>query len=84
MNIPNLAIHLDRSDEFAPNKESHLKPILASGIVDQIFGGSVAKIDDDKYQLDDKHFVTLTSLIAEDLKIARERIIDFDLNVCDT
>jgi aspartyl aminopeptidase len=34
MKVPNLAIHLDRADEFNPNKESHLKPILAMGVVD--------------------------------------------------
>lgn len=49
MKVPNLAIHLDRADEFNPNKETHLKPILAMGIVDQIFGDGVAKIEDDKF-----------------------------------
>lgn len=34
MKIPNLAIHLDRAEEFKPNKETHLKPILAMGVVD--------------------------------------------------
>jgi aspartyl aminopeptidase len=35
LKIPTLAIHLtDKSGIFEPNKESHLKPILASAIVD--------------------------------------------------
>ena len=52
-------------------------------IVDQIFGDNVTKIEDDKFQLDEKHFSTLTALIANDLKVDRKRIIDFELNVCD-
>jgi aspartyl aminopeptidase len=34
MNVPSLCIHLDREDSFKPNKESHLKPILASACID--------------------------------------------------
>jgi aspartyl aminopeptidase len=34
MNIPSLCIHLDREVEFKPNKESHLKPILATKAID--------------------------------------------------
>ena len=84
MKVPNLAIHLDRQEEFCPNKETHLKPILAMGIIDQIFGESVTKLEDDKFKLDEKHFSTLTNLIATDLNIDRSRIIDFELNICDT
>jgi aspartyl aminopeptidase len=42
LKVPNLAIHLtDRSGTFEPNKESHTKPILASSIVDQLFGDEI-------------------------------------------
>ena len=34
MNVPSLCIHLDREDTFKPNKETHLKPILASYAID--------------------------------------------------
>ena len=34
MNVPSLCIHLDRAAEFNPNKESHLKPILATSVID--------------------------------------------------
>ena len=38
MKVPSLAIHLDRSEEFKPNNETHLKPILAMGVVHNLFG----------------------------------------------
>lgn len=42
MNIPSLCIHLDREPEFKPNKESHLKPILATHAIDQLFGEGIS------------------------------------------
>lgn len=40
--IPNLAIHLtDRSAAFEPNKENHTKPILASAVIDALFGEDI-------------------------------------------
>ena len=39
LKVPNLAIHLtDRSGTFEPNKESHTKPVLATSVVDLLFG----------------------------------------------
>ena len=80
MKVPSLAIHLDRSDEFKPNKEVHLKPILTTGVVNCLFGDDVEKIADDKFRLEEKHMNTLTDLIAKDLSISRDSIIDFELN----
>ena len=65
------------------NKEAHLRPILATSVVDGLFGEGVEKIADDKFQLEKRHFNTLTDLIAKDLKINRDQIIDFELNLCD-
>ena len=37
LKIPNLAIHLsDKTGVFEPNKESHLKPILTTSIIDSL------------------------------------------------
>ena len=70
MRIPSLCIHLDPDRaEFKMNKESHLKPILATSVVNSLFGEGVEKIADDKFQLEARHFNTLTDLIAKDLKI---------------
>ena len=51
------------------NKEAHLRPILATSVVNSLFGEGVEKIADDKFQLEARHFNTLTDLIAKDLKI---------------
>ena len=49
MKVASLAIHLDRSDEFKPNKETHLKPILATGVVDALFGEGIQAINEDTF-----------------------------------
>lgn len=87
MKVPNLAIHLtDRSGTFEPNKESHTKPILASSIVDQLFGEDIENIESEKdlYKVEDKHFKTLLNRISTDLQIERTQIVDFELNVVDS
>ena len=57
--VPNLAIHLtDRSNVFEPNKESHTKPVLATSVIDQLFGADVQPLAEDKYQVEQKHFAT--------------------------
>ena len=50
LRIPSLCIHLDPDrTEFKMNKEAHLKPILATSIVDNLFGEGVEKLADDKF-----------------------------------
>ena len=50
LRIPSLCIHLDPDrTEFKLNKEAHLKPILASTLVDNLFGEGVEKLTDDKF-----------------------------------
>ena len=79
LKVPSLAIHLDRSDEFKPNKETHLKPILATNIVNNLFGADVTQISDDTFNLEDRHLCNLTQLMATDLGVSRDSIIDFEL-----
>ena len=85
LSIPSLCIHLDTErDVFKINKETHLKPIMATSIINGIFGEGVERIDDDKFKVEDRHLSTLTDLIAKDLGIDRGQIVDFELNLCDT
>jgi aspartyl aminopeptidase len=83
LKVPNLAIHLtDRSGTFDPNKESHTKPILATSVIDQLFGG--APVEDDAYKCEDKHYRSLLARIGTDLGVDPNSITDFELNVVDT
>ena len=84
MTIPSLAIHLDRQEEFKPNKELHLKPVLATGVVDQLFGEGITAISEDSFYIEERHMSSLTQLIANDLSINRDQIIDFELNCHDS
>jgi len=84
MKVPSLAIHLDRSEEFKPNKETHVKPVISMELVNSLFGEGVSKIEDDKFNLDHRHLSTLTDLIAKDLGCKREQIVDFELNAADS
>lgn len=72
MKVPSLAIHLDRSEEFKPNKEQHVKPVISMELVNSLFGEGVSKIEDDKFNLDQRHLSTLTDLMAKDLGCKRE------------
>ena len=84
MKVPSLAIHLDRSEEFKPNKETHLKPVLATNIVNNLFGADVSQIAEDTFALEERHLSTLTQLMATDLEVQRDAIIDFELNCYDS
>jgi len=81
--IPNLCIHLRREEEPL-QKESELKPIIGMTVVENLFNAEVTKIQDDVFKIEDKHFASLTNMIAKDLKIKREDIVDFELSLADT
>lgn len=77
LKIANLAIHLtDKSGVFEPNKENHLKPIIAITVIDQL-------LTKDK-EFKGRHHTSLLERIANDLKIDKELIMDFELNVIDS
>ena len=81
MNIPSLCIHLDRGDEFKPNKSTHLKPILATHAIDQLFGQGIDSFKDgqqDLYNIEKKHFKTFLQRIATDIGCGIEEIVDFE------
>lgn len=74
MNVPSLCIHLDREPDFKFNKETHLKPILATHCIDQLMGEGMKKVEEDKdiYNVSNKHMKTFLNRIASDLGIGVE------------
>ncbi|KEG06670.1 putative aspartyl aminopeptidase, putative,metallo-peptidase, clan MH, family M20 [Trypanosoma grayi] len=76
MRIPSLAIHLETAQEresFAPNKEKHLAPIIATNISGSLTG-----------EKEQKHSLHLMKLIADALNCKPEDVVDYDLSVIDT
>jgi len=83
--LPSLCIHLDPEREaFKINKENHLKPFMATAIVDQLFSGGVTPISEDTFNVEANHYATLTEMMAKDIGVDREKIVTFELNFCDT
>lgn len=86
MSIPSLCIHLDTErDKFNPNKETHLKPILATNAVDQLFGESCKPKEGspDIFNIQKKNFATFLDRVATDLDIEVEQIVDFEFSAYD-
>ncbi|OBT62313.1 hypothetical protein VE03_09050 [Pseudogymnoascus sp. 23342-1-I1] len=91
--IPTLAIHLDRSSEFNPNKETELFPI--AGLVAAELNRTGAK-PDDKPDADadspsaplramtERHHPYIMEIIAEHAGVAVQDVIDFELVLYDT
>ena len=70
MSVPSLCIHLDTEREaFKLNKETHLKPILASSCVDQLYGESITSDKEDVYNVQEKNYLTFLNRVATDLKL---------------
>jgi len=97
LRIPNLAIHLNREiydKGFKPNKEDHCVPVLATAIKQQL-GAQVPETgpakkkqkietEDKKADDDDDHHSLLVEVIADELKIEKSQIKDFELCLYDT
>eukprot|EP00088_Acartia_fossae_P061453 TRINITY_DN7388_c0_g1_i2.p1 TRINITY_DN7388_c0_g1~~TRINITY_DN7388_c0_g1_i2.p1 ORF type:complete len:453 (-),score=107.94 TRINITY_DN7388_c0_g1_i2:2-1360(-) len=76
LRIPNLCIHLQTQDErlaFKYNKEVHLQPILS-----QLEAGL------NKENENAKHSSALLSLLAENLSVPVDKILDLELTLADT
>lgn len=92
--IPTLAIHLDRSSEFNPNKETELFPI--AGLVAAELNRTGAKPDEKTSEADEeshasplramteRHHPYIMEIIAEHAGVAVQDVIDFELVLYDT
>mmetsp|Transcript_37294 Transcript_37294/g.117346 ORF Transcript_37294/g.117346 Transcript_37294/m.117346 type:complete len:583 (-) Transcript_37294:67-1815(-) len=92
MRVPTLAIHLDRTistDGFKPNTETHVVPILATAIHEELSKPATAKDAPAAAAGESKppagpHHPLLLEILAKELGCSPEEIADFELNVCDT
>lgn len=83
LRIPTLAIHLDRdvSNGFTFNKETHLRPVLATAVRAQLEASTEASAKDAPKP---KHASVLLQLIAKELDVQIDAICDFELCLFDT
>ena len=95
MRIPTLAVHLDRQESFAPNKETHLFPI--AGLVTaelerqekKAQGNEKAEKSEDEVfsplkTTVQRHHSHIVELIAADAGAKPEDVLDFEMVLYDT
>lgn len=99
LRIPTLAIHLERADNFQPNKETHLFPIAGLAAAELNRQGLTEGAKDAKATKEDenpdapfeplatplqRHHPYLVELIAEDAGAEPSDVVDFELVLYDT
>lgn len=89
LRIPNLAIHLttDR-DKFEFNKETHLKPIISTAVIDALVDPEESKEKGKEEKKEEKkeesfHFKNFLNLVANQIGTKAESIVDFELSLID-
>ncbi|KAF9279314.1 hypothetical protein BGZ68_007995 [Mortierella alpina] len=91
LRIPTLAIHLDRStsaDGFKFNNETHLTPMIST-VTKSLTGEPPKALDPDTeingdIPLAEKHHPILMHLLAKELDVKVDQILDFELCLYDT
>merc|ERR1719433_219765 len=91
MRIPNLAIHLTAREDrgnFKVNKENHLSAILGTVVFEELSkpADDPSKEEDQtkKSPLEGDHHSVLMAILAQELGITAERVVDFELVLYDT
>lgn len=79
LKIPNLAIHLTPQEErgkFSPNNETHLRPVIAHEIYNQLSG---TDYEETSGLQKDHHYAGLLQLISDTINVPKDDIVDLDL-----
>lgn len=92
LRIPNLCIHLRTAEErdvFKVNKEDHLIPILCSEVKKALAAATsndtaTPPAASDSSSWHSSQEPSLLQLLAEELEVSVERIVDFELSLFDT
>ncbi|EFX00349.1 aspartyl aminopeptidase [Grosmannia clavigera kw1407] len=93
LRIPTLAIHLDRSSEFNPNKETELFPIagLVSAELNKTAtpegsedGHEAAEAPEPLQPMTERHHPVLIDVVAREAGVAPGQVADFELVLYDT
>ena len=90
LQIPNLAIHhSSERSKFTYDAETHLKPIIASSIIDSLMDKTEDAEEEKKEGelssgVQKKHLTSFLELIANEVDSKPEDILDFELSLFDT
>ncbi|KAF3807673.1 Aspartyl aminopeptidase [Colletotrichum gloeosporioides] len=90
LRIPTLAIHLDRSSNFDPNKESELFPIAGLATAELNKGAAKPEDTDDSQEdfkplkaMTERHHPHILDVIAAHAEVEPEAVVDFELVLYD-
>ncbi|XP_061779476.1 aspartyl aminopeptidase isoform X2 [Nerophis lumbriciformis] len=87
LRVPHLAIHLQRdvNDSFGPNKETHLVPILATAVQEELETGNATSGNvTTAANTAEKHQPALVKVLCSELGVEPEALLDFELCLADT
>ena len=95
LRIPTLAIHLDRSAEFKPNKETELVPIMGMVAAELNRAGGKKRLEDEPAEdeaeefapfrkMSERHHPHVLEVIAEHAGVDVSSVVDFELVLYDT
>ncbi|KAE9575500.1 Aspartyl aminopeptidase [Colletotrichum fructicola] len=90
LRIPTLAIHLDRSSNFDPNKESELFPIAGLATAELNKGAAKPEDTDDSQEdfkplkaMTERHHPHILDVIASHAEVEPDAVVDFELVLYD-
>lgn len=89
LRVPHLAIHLQRemNENFGPNKETHLQPILATSVEEELVNAVKTTACTDSHgplKQCDKHASLLMKALCEELNVEPDQVVDLELVLADT
>lgn len=82
--LPSLCIHLDTEEKFSPNKEEHIRPILATDAQLKLNSPAPPTGETVETEMQSSHSSTLLTAVATAAGCAVDDVVDLELYLYDT